>query len=151
MYVISTAKRPVPLEYFLFANKELHKVVDAKRDFQDDGYRRAYEVFHKPAKPGAAKGGASSSGGATSSGSFQRRGAPSEAADRTHWTSLVTFLREKQMTPVVCFTLSKKRCESNATGLSGMDLTTSSEKNEIKVFYEASVQRLKGADVAYSS
>lgn len=38
IYVISTLKRPVPLEYNLYVNKELYKIVDARREFLNDGY-----------------------------------------------------------------------------------------------------------------
>jgi antiviral helicase SKI2 len=37
IYVISTPKRPVPLEHFLYANKEIHKIVDAKGEFLSQG------------------------------------------------------------------------------------------------------------------
>jgi len=36
--VISTAKRPVPLEHYLYAGKELWKIVDASRTFLGQGY-----------------------------------------------------------------------------------------------------------------
>ena len=39
IYVISTAKRPVPLEHYLYAGKELWKVVDASRNFLGQGYK----------------------------------------------------------------------------------------------------------------
>jgi len=38
IYVISTAKRPVPLEHYLYAGKELWKIVDASRTFLGQGY-----------------------------------------------------------------------------------------------------------------
>ena len=38
IYVISTAKRPVPLEHYLYAGKELWKIVDASRGFLTQGY-----------------------------------------------------------------------------------------------------------------
>jgi antiviral helicase SKI2 len=37
IYVISTPKRPVPLEHFLYSGKELHKIVDAKGNFLGNG------------------------------------------------------------------------------------------------------------------
>lgn len=37
IYVISTPKRPVPLEHFLYAGKELHKVVDWKGSWLSSG------------------------------------------------------------------------------------------------------------------
>ena len=33
IYVISTAKRPVPLEHYLYAGREIYKIVDAERNF----------------------------------------------------------------------------------------------------------------------
>ena len=38
IYVISTAKRPVPLEHYLYAGKEMWKIVDASRNFLGQGY-----------------------------------------------------------------------------------------------------------------
>lgn len=37
IYVISTAKRPVPLEHYLYAGRDLHKIVDADRNFLTAG------------------------------------------------------------------------------------------------------------------
>ena len=37
IYVISTAKRPVPLEHYLYAGKDLHKIVNADRKFLTEG------------------------------------------------------------------------------------------------------------------
>lgn len=39
IYVISTAKRPVPLEHYLYAGKELWKIVDASGSFLGQGYK----------------------------------------------------------------------------------------------------------------
>lgn len=37
IYVISTPKRPVPLEHFLWAGKELHKILDSTGAFLGSG------------------------------------------------------------------------------------------------------------------
>ena len=37
IYVISTAKRPVPLEHYLYAGRDIHKIVDADRTFITQG------------------------------------------------------------------------------------------------------------------
>ena len=37
IYVIYTAKRPVPLEHYLWAGREMHKIVDANRNFLGQG------------------------------------------------------------------------------------------------------------------
>jgi antiviral helicase SKI2 len=41
IYVISTPKRPVPLEHYLWANKALHKIVDAHKKFDEKGWAAA--------------------------------------------------------------------------------------------------------------
>ncbi|KAG5462346.1 MAG: P-loop containing nucleoside triphosphate hydrolase protein [Olpidium bornovanus] len=38
IYVISTPKRPVPLEHYLYARGEIHKIVDARKKFIQSGY-----------------------------------------------------------------------------------------------------------------
>lgn len=38
VYVISTLKRPVPLEHYLYAGSEVHKIVDASKNFLAQGY-----------------------------------------------------------------------------------------------------------------
>jgi superfamily II RNA helicase len=38
IYVISTPKRPVPLEFHLWANKKIFKIVDANGKFLTQGY-----------------------------------------------------------------------------------------------------------------
>jgi len=41
IYVISTPKRPVPLEHYLWADKSMHKIVDADKKFLDKGWKEA--------------------------------------------------------------------------------------------------------------
>ena len=41
IYVISTPKRPVPLEHYLWADKAMHKIVDADKKFLDKGWKEA--------------------------------------------------------------------------------------------------------------
>ena len=45
IYVISTPKRPVPLEHFLWADKALYKIVDANKRFLDQGWKEANSVM----------------------------------------------------------------------------------------------------------
>ncbi|BGP54708.1 Antiviral helicase ski2 [Rhodotorula sphaerocarpa] len=47
IYVISTPKRPVPLEHFLYSGKELHKIVDAKGQFLGTGHKEANEAIRR--------------------------------------------------------------------------------------------------------
>ena len=45
IYVISTPKRPVPLEHYLWANKGIHKIVDADKKFIEKGWKSANEAL----------------------------------------------------------------------------------------------------------
>ena len=41
IYVISTPKRPVPLEHYLWADKDMYMIVDAEKRFLDKGWKDA--------------------------------------------------------------------------------------------------------------
>ena len=56
------------------------------------------------------------------------------------------MLKRKDKLPAVAFTFSKKKIEENAANLQSVDLTTSSEKSEIHVFFHKCIDRLKGSD-----
>ena len=45
IYVISTAKRPVPLEHFLWAGKDMHKIVDSEKRFIEKGWKDANDIL----------------------------------------------------------------------------------------------------------
>lgn len=45
IYVISTAKRPVPLEHYLWSPKGLHKIVDSNRNFLEQGWKEADDII----------------------------------------------------------------------------------------------------------
>lgn len=45
IYVISTAKRPVPLEHYLWAGKDIHKIVTADKKFIDNGWKEANDIL----------------------------------------------------------------------------------------------------------
>ena len=38
IYVISTPARPVPLEHYLYAGREIYKIVDSKSQFLSSGF-----------------------------------------------------------------------------------------------------------------
>jgi len=45
IYVISTPKRPVPLQHFLWANKSMHMLVDADKKFIEKGWKDANDIL----------------------------------------------------------------------------------------------------------
>lgn len=162
VYVISTTKRPVPLEHFLYAGKDIHKVVDASGRFLASGVHEANEALkRKQVKEHEAQGAPRGGRGAAPRGVVQRGGARGGArgrggapssrfgglmADKSLWTHLISMLKKKQLLPVVVFVFSKRRCEEYADSIPNTDLTTSTEKSEIHVVIERSLTRLKEVD-----
>ena len=51
IYVISTPKRPVPLEHFLWADKAMYKIVNADKKFLEIGWKEANNAMSGKEKP----------------------------------------------------------------------------------------------------
>lgn len=169
IYVISTPKRPVPLEHFLYAGKELYKIVDAQGRFLNGGIKEAGEAIKRrqdkereanglpPQQAAAGRGGggrgAAANGrggrggvvirGRGGGGNFSG-GGQSGRGDKSLWIHLVGMLKKKELLPVVTFVFSKKRCEEYASGMPNTDLCTAREKSEVHIVIEKSLTRLKG-------
>ncbi|KAI9885335.1 MAG: hypothetical protein M1823_002880 [Watsoniomyces obsoletus] len=80
IYVISTPKRPVPLEHYLWANKAMYKIVDEYKNFLEQGWKEANDVLSGKDKikaksiAAAAAGLPPPRGGVGSRGGNQQRG-----------------------------------------------------------------------------
>uniref|UniRef100_A0A3Q1G5P9 SKI2 subunit of superkiller complex n=1 Tax=Acanthochromis polyacanthus TaxID=80966 RepID=A0A3Q1G5P9_9TELE len=141
IYVISTVKRPVPLEHYLYTGnstktqKEMFLLVDATGNFLTKGYYAAVDAKKER-----------TSKHAQSFGTKNKSQNTSASQDRAVWLTLLHFLSQRQQTPVVAFTFSRTRCDENARSLDSMDLTTSIEKAEIHSFFQKSLSRLRGGD-----
>uniref|UniRef100_J3RZP7 Helicase SKI2W-like n=1 Tax=Crotalus adamanteus TaxID=8729 RepID=J3RZP7_CROAD len=142
IYVISTLKRPVPLEHYLYTGnsqktqKELFLLVDARGTFLTKGYYDAVE----------AKKERSSKHSQTFGAKQPMHAGAGPGQDKNIWLSLIDMLRKKDQLPVVAFTFSRNRCDENASMLTTVDLTTTTEKSEIHVFFQKCISRLKGTD-----
>lgn len=82
IYVISTPKRPVPLEHYLWANKGIHKIVDHEKKFLENGWKDANmalsgrDKIKAPAAPtSSGRGDARGGRGGNQRGGQQRGGA----------------------------------------------------------------------------
>ncbi|KAH7881181.1 ATP-dependent RNA helicase [Lentinula edodes] len=170
IYVISTAQRPVPLEHYLYAGREIYKIVDAQRKFLGSGYKDAGEALRRKQDkereaaglPAVQRVGARGTapmrgqqrGSRVPAPPVRGRGGSGPSSTRTIHTGidknlyvhLLTLLKKKSLLPVVVFTFSKKRCEENASTLTNQDLCTSVEKSEVHVAIEKALSRLKGSD-----
>ena len=76
IYVISTAKRPVPLEHYLWSGKEMHKIVDSNKKFLEKGWKEANDIMSgkDKIKEQAADGGAARGGQTGTRGPVPQRG-----------------------------------------------------------------------------
>lgn len=133
IWVISTDKRPVPLQHFLWTKHKLFQVMDGQTGrFITEGFKKAREEGLTAKVQAQQK-----------RGFFKR---PSLRQARSSWVVLIQYLQKNDLLPVVIFAFSKKVCEECAFGLPHLDLTTSAEKSEITVAFAAALARLQVAD-----
>ncbi|CAM5105330.1 unnamed protein product [Natator depressus] len=142
IYVISTLRRPVPLEHHLYTGNshktqhELFLLLDARGTFLTKGYYAAVEAKKERSSKHAQTFGAKQPTH-MGTGPGQEKGV---------WLSLMDALRKRDQLPVVAFTFSRARCDDNASALTTLDLTTSAEKSQVHLFFQKCLSRLKGSD-----
>ncbi|KDP46561.1 hypothetical protein JCGZ_08533 [Jatropha curcas] len=169
--VTGTTRRPVPLEHCLFFSGELYKICE-NETFIPQGLKAAKDAHKKKNTSAVGIGSAAMREGAQGqkrefsnrnkqnkhSGpqNFGSGGNQQSASGQNNWGSrrseaslllqLVNRLSKKSLLPVVIFCFSKNRCDKSADSMSGTDLTSKSEKSEIRVFCDKAFSRLKGSD-----
>ncbi|KAE8832278.1 hypothetical protein PTNB85_06670 [Pyrenophora teres f. teres] len=89
IYVISTPKRPIPLEHYLWAGKGMHKIVTADKKFIDNGWKDANDILSgkdkvkaPPANDAQAGRGGGGRGGPTARGGQNQRGRGQQGGGR---------------------------------------------------------------------
>lgn len=169
IYVISTPKRPVPLEINIWVKNQLIPVINGKREFLESNFKKHKELISGSStlkgpggdksknstnsRGGAARGGAARGGrgrggsrGAGAVGSnrseFYKRSAPNKKT----WPNLVNYLKSHDLLPAVIFVFSKKRCEEYADWLEGVNFCGNKQRSQIHMFVEKSITRLKKED-----
>ncbi|KAI5964427.1 SKI2 [Candida theae] len=186
IYVISTPKRPVPLEIFISAKNKLFKVVDSNRRFLESEFKAHKSLLEagntKKALPSTTmgsgsrggpggtarggnkavgrggrggdgrgghggRGGRGGRGGSSNHGNFSGpRRFGTDGPNKNTWPELVHYMRSNNLLPAVIFVFSKKKCETYADSLHGVDFCTAKEKSEIHMFIDRAVGRLKKED-----
>jgi len=142
VYVVSTSKRPVPLEHYLYtgnSNKtmnELFLILDADKKFLTTGYKKAVEAKKER-----------SSKVSQSFGAKGTRHNVTPQQDKNIWLSVIEMLKKKDKMPAVAFLFSRKRIEELTGQLQSIDLVQNKEdRQHIHTFIEQCVNRLKGSD-----
>ncbi|QPG93532.1 hypothetical protein C2857_000549 [Epichloe festucae Fl1] len=85
IYVISTSKRPVPLEHYLWAGKDVHKIVDSDKKFIEKGWKDAHIAAQGKDKSATAQNTMATRGGNPRGGQRggpQRGGPPQQRGGR---------------------------------------------------------------------
>ncbi|XP_058711423.1 superkiller complex protein 2-like, partial [Poecile atricapillus] len=140
--VLSTPRRPVPLEHFLFTGNsarnrhQLFQLLGPGGAFSTQGYYAAVEAKKEQ-----------SSKHAQSFGARQpTMGAPNPGQERGVWLSLLQTLRERELLPAVTFTFSRGRCEEQAAALGSLELLSGAERAQVRHFLTRCLARLRGSD-----
>uniref|UniRef100_A0A1B6CVG1 Helicase ATP-binding domain-containing protein n=1 Tax=Clastoptera arizonana TaxID=38151 RepID=A0A1B6CVG1_9HEMI len=156
MYVISTPKRPIPLRHHLYtglddeSKKDCFMIREAEGPFLIKGYSEAVAsnkaIKERKSKIKGSRGGGR--GGQTFRPGGKGIFVMTEKDRRKMFTTLISFLHEKEYLPTVLFTLSRNRCDKNAQMLLECVnyLTSPVEKIEIQKFFKKNISRLKGED-----
>jgi len=142
VYVVSTSKRPVPLEHYLYTGNssktinELFMILDADKNFLTSSYKKAVEAKKER-----------SSKVSQSFGAKGTRHNVTPQQDKNIWLSVIEMLKKKDKMPAVAFLFSRKRIEELTSQLQNVDLVQSKDdKQHIHTFFEHCVSRLKGSD-----
>lgn len=160
IYVISTPKRPVPLEINIWTKKKLIPVINDKREFLPRGFREHKDLLtdsvvsgsdprsqQKNGKPSGnqktiTKGSKGVGAKGSNKSSFFKYDGPTKAT----WYNLLKHLKANDLLPAVVFVFSKKRCEEYADAVEGADLLNAKERSAIHIFIEKSISRLRKDD-----
>nr|CAD7586424.1 unnamed protein product [Timema genevievae] len=112
MFVISTPKRPVPLQHYLYtgsggkSKSEMFLLLDQDGRFIDQGYAAA--VAAKKSRETSFK---------SSYGPKNPRSQLNPKQEKTMWVGLIDHLHKEDKLPVVAFTLSRNRCDQTSESL----------------------------------
>ncbi|VEU23681.1 DEKNAAC104941 [Brettanomyces naardenensis] len=166
IYVISTPKRPVPLEIDIWARDRPYKVIDSNRKFLEKGFtdhvnRLTMSKAGRQDMATRGRGGHGNDRGSRGRGGRgndrggNRGGRPSGSSFRKSnfdgptkntWPTLINYLRNHDLLPAVIFVFSKRKCEEYADTLGSVNFCTSKEASEIHMFIDKAVSRLKHED-----
>ncbi|XP_022659968.1 superkiller viralicidic activity 2-like 2 isoform X2 [Varroa destructor] len=133
-HVVYTEYRPVPLQHYIFpaGGDGLHLVVDEKGIFKEDNFNLAMTTLQNAA--GNAKG---DSGLRGRQGGFR---------SETNCYKIVKMIMERDYSPVIVFSFSKRECESYATQMSKLDLNTADEKKLVNEVFNNAMEALSDED-----
>ncbi|KRZ91957.1 Superkiller viralicidic activity 2-like 2 [Trichinella sp. T8] len=114
-HVISTEFRPVPLQHYVYpaGGDGIYLVLNENGEFLEERFQQAMKTIGKGAS-------------LTSTDKRGRKGGVVQTGSALH--KLIRLIMERQLSPVIVFSFSRKECEVQAMEISSLDLTDSREK-----------------------
>ncbi|KAF9765079.1 Helicase SKI2W [Nosema granulosis] len=129
IYIISTDKRPVPLEHLIYLDREVYTLREQKKPnlpvSKYNNRQNKNSNFKHNILP------------------YSKRSTP---VGRFKIIDLANFVVRRKLTPTIFFCFSKKRCDSLVDSLSTLDLTTLPEKKQINEFLTQAINQLPQGD-----
>jgi superfamily II RNA helicase len=154
VYVLSTPKRPVPLNHYLYSafDASLTQIMDGH--FVDIGdpqgwKNQSYKALNDKLQAWIAKRGKAAKSGPKRTNTGGKSGGGSTKSDKRVWSQLVALLQKQDLLPTIVFSFSRKLVEDCAfLGLGSIDLTTAKEKAAVHMFVDQCVRKLSPVDRA---
>nr|XP_006825596.1 PREDICTED: superkiller viralicidic activity 2-like 2-like [Saccoglossus kowalevskii] len=133
-HVVYTDYRPVPLQHYIFPSggDGLHLVVDENGEFRDDNFNAAMAILRD--------------GGDAAKGDQALRGRKGGTRGPSNCFKIVKMIMERNFSPVIVFSFSKKECEAYAMQMSKIEFNTSAEKNLVEEVFSNAIDCLSDED-----
>ncbi|KAK6624711.1 hypothetical protein RUM44_011570 [Polyplax serrata] len=133
-HVVYTDYRPTPLQHYIFpaGGDGIHLVLDEHGKFREDNFNTAMAVLQNAGE--AAKGDAPG-----------RRGKFANPRGSNAY-KIVKMIMERNFAPVICFSFSKKDCESYALQMAKLDFNTVEEKKLVDEVFNNAMDVLNEED-----
>jgi len=132
-HVVYTDYRPIPLQHYVFpaGGDGLHLVVDENGDFREENFNSAMAILKDAGD--AAKG-------------DQRGRKGGSKANESDCYKIVKLIMERNFSPVIVFSFSRKDCEGYGMQMSKLDFNTEEEKALVEEVFNNAVDALSDED-----
>lgn len=134
IYVISTSKRPTPLEINIWAKDHIIPVIDENRKFLENNFKKHVNILTPKQEKKDNKG----------NKTVVMRGG--DGPNKNTWPSLFGDLKRQNLLPAVIFVFSQKKCSEYADSLSNSNFITAKESSHVRMIIDRSISRLKKED-----
>ncbi|WUR04085.1 ATP-dependent RNA helicase SKI2-like [Vairimorpha necatrix] len=118
IYIMSTDKRPVPLEHLIYSDREVYSISDQPNVKPLSNIKTKIIPYAKKNTP----------------------------TGRFRVLELANFVVRKKLVPSIFFCFSRRKCETLLEELSSLDLTTIKEKKDINEFLRKALEQLPEVD-----